>query len=365
MKVASLVFPLFLATIHAAEPFRRMDAELEKVLDAEKVPGLAAAVVRGGEIVAAGVAGIRKEGSPEKVELEDRFHLGSCTKSMTAALAAMLVADGKIAWDTDCAEVFDDVGIHEDFRGATLKQLLSNTGGVPGNVPGKLWERLWRQEGTEIEQRMVLVRETLGAAPEYEPGKGTAYSNAGFSIAGAMLEKRTGRTFGELMGKRLFEPLGMKSAGFGAPAKNEEVNQPYGHVIRKGKLVAIDPVPAGDNPPAISPAGRVHASILDFARYVSFQLGASKDGPLGRKQLEELRQTMPGSGDYALGWVRAEREWAGGTAFTHTGTNTMFYAVMWLAPEKDFAVVAACNSGEGFGVCDAAVGMLIGEFLKD
>ncbi len=349
--------------LQAAEGPRRLDAELEKIIEGENVPGIAAAAVRDGGTVAAGVAGVRKLGSPERVALEDRFHLGSCTKSMTATLAAILVEEGEIAWDTDCEDVFGDMKIHGDFKGATLRQFLSNTGGAPGDVPDKLWHQAWRADGPETEQRMALVRGILESPPAYDPGMGSAYSNAGFSIAGAMLERRTGKSFGELLRKRLFGPLGMKSAGFGAPATNGKVEQPYGHALRDGKLTAIDPAPAGDNPPAISPAGRVHASILDFARYAAFHLGAVEDGPLDKKRMVALHQAVPASGDYALGWGIAKRDWAGGTALTHTGSNTMFYALIWLAPGRDFAAVAACNSGEGFGACDAAVAMLIDEFL--
>lgn len=342
-----------------------IDPQLAEILsDAEHVPGMAAAAVKDGEIVAAGVAGFRKTGHPEKVTLEDRFHLGSCTKSMTASLAAMLVRDGKLRWESTPEEFFPGIRIHEGYGGTTLRQLLSHTGGTPHDVPGRLWSRLWKAGGPETEQRMMLVRGILSQAPAYPPGQGFAYSNAGYSIAGAMLEKASGSAFDELIRSRLFAPLGMDSAGFGAPATPGAIDQPYGHHLRDGKLVAVDPLPAGDNPPAITPAGRVHATILDFAKYASFHLGGTKGSPLADKDLEVLHRHVPPSEDHALGWVRVERPWAGGTALTHNGTNTMFFAVVWLAPERNFAAVAACNSGEGEQACDRAVAMLIRKYLE-
>lgn len=358
---------LFLLLLPLAAFSRQsVDQQLAEILtNAEHVPGIAAAAVKDGEIVAAGVAGIRKTGHSEKVTLDDRFHLGSCTKSMTASLAAMLVRDGKLRWESTPAEFFPDIRIHEGYRAATLRQLLSHTGGTPQDVPGRLWSRLWKAEGPEPEQRMILVRGILSQAPAYPPGQGFAYSNAGYSIAGAMIEKASGSAFDELIRSRLFDPLGMKSAGFGAPATPGAVDQPYGHHLHNGKLVAVNPVPSGDNPPAITPAGRVHATILDFAKYASFHLGGVKDAPLADKDLEILHRHVPPSEDHALGWVRARRPWAGGTALTHTGTNTMFFAVAWLAPERNFAAVAACNSGEGAEACDRAVAMLIRKFLEE
>ncbi|OYV06012.1 MAG: penicillin-binding protein, partial [Verrucomicrobiales bacterium VVV1] len=107
-------------------------------------------------------------------------------------------------------------------------------------------------------------------------------------------------------------------------------------------------------------------SILDFARYASFHLGTAENAPLDAAALKFLHTPVPPSGEYGVGWQRVERSWAGGTALTHNGTNTMNYAVMWLAPDKKFAAVAACNIDSGIGApaCDAAVSFLIGKFLK-
>src|SRR5215470_14160319 len=78
-----------------------VDAILQSILGSggERF-GMAAAVLRGERIIAQGVAGVRKRGSAERVTLDDRFHLGSCTKAMTATLVAMLVEEGKLNWTT-------------------------------------------------------------------------------------------------------------------------------------------------------------------------------------------------------------------------------------------------------------------------
>lgn len=339
---------------------RDVSAELSKLLEDSPVPGLVAAAVLNGEIVATGAAGIRKLGAPEKVTIADRFHLGSCTKSMTATLGAMLVEEGKLKWDTRPGEVFEKVAIHEGYREVTLRHLLSNTGGVPHEVDGKLWAELWKREGEPREQRMLLVRGMLGKEPSAKPGERDIYSNAGFAIAGAMMEVKSGEPYEQLITRRLFEPLGIRSAGFGAPATPGKVDQPYGHRIGGAGLEAIDPQPHGDNPPGIAPAGTVHMTVSDFARYAAFHLGAGPKDLLKPETLALLHEPTPVS-DYALGWKVVERDWAGGTALTHIGTNTMFHAVIWLAPEKGFGAVAMSNHGgkEGFTACDQAVAALI------
>lgn len=344
--------------LQAKEP-GDVSSQLAPLIEGKPVPGLVAAAVLHGKIIAVGAAGVRKVGDPTPVLVTDKFHLGSCTKSMTATLAAMLVADGKIRWESTASEIFPGVTMNEGYRNATLREFLSNTGGVATEVPPKLWGVLCQdRQGDEAHQRSELLEGILKLPPAYPPGGGSAYSNAGFSIGGAMLEKAAGQPYDVMLRERLFKPLGMTRSGFGPPATNGQVDQPYGHHLVNGQLVAVDPMPDGDNPSAITPAGRVHASIEDFARYANFHLG--KSGKLlTADQLAFLHQPVAPSKDYAMGWLAVDRPWAGGTALTHTGTNTMFFAVMWLAPEKDFAVVVACNSGEGAAVCDAAAWTLI------
>jgi CubicO group peptidase (beta-lactamase class C family) len=90
--------------------------------------GLAAVVLRGERIIAQGVAGVRKRGSAERITIADRFHLGSCTKAMTATLVAMLVEEGKLNWTTTLGELFADTvkPTHPAWEKVTLRQVLAH-----------------------------------------------------------------------------------------------------------------------------------------------------------------------------------------------------------------------------------------------
>ena len=361
------LFIILLIGSHLRAAPADISSDLAKFTQDGKIPALAAAAVLDGKIVAAGATGVRKHGDPTPVTIDNKFHIGSCTKSMTGTLAAMLVADGKIKWTTTVSEIFPDLEIHPDYQKATLLQMASNSGGVPHDVPPALWNKAnadW--EKPEAEQRRQLVAGLLASPPAYPPGTQNVYSNGGFTVAGAMLEKAAGKSYQELIRERLFKPLHMDTAGFGPSTTPGKIDQPYGHVRRFGLLSAIPPGPNADNPPAITPAGRVHLSILDLAKYASFHLGTSEKPPLGRESLDFLHTPVPPATDYAVGWVVLKRPWAGGTALMHNGTNTMNYTVMWLAPDKKFAAVAACNIDSGIGAqaCDDAVGFLIEKYLK-
>src|SRR5688572_5245588 len=110
---------------------RDVSALIGPIIEKHEVPGMAVAIVIGGEMVAHGCAGIRKNGEVEKIAIADLFHLGSCTKSMTATMIATLVEEGKLKWETTVGEVFADVPMHEQWKSVRLEQLLTNSSGAP------------------------------------------------------------------------------------------------------------------------------------------------------------------------------------------------------------------------------------------
>ncbi|NNM28305.1 MAG: beta-lactamase family protein [Akkermansiaceae bacterium] len=356
-----LLFTALPLAAAAAPEFDDVSAVLAGILgERDGVPALAAAAVHKGELVAAGASGLRKIGRPEQVTLADRFHLGSCTKSMTATLAAILVREGAITWETGPEDVLERVDLHPKFAGVTLEQLLSNTGGGPKRPPAGLWRQAWEGRGAPQRQRLEFARGILQAPPAYAPGEGYAYSNAGFAIAGAMLEAAAGDPYEDLLAEKLFKPLGMTSAGFRAPGKNGMVAQPFGH-----NPGPVDPEPRGDNPRAIAPAGAVHCTVTDWAKYAALHLGHGPPGLLDRQERSFLHKPRGNKDAYALGWVPARKDWAGGPCLWHNGSNTMWYAWIWLAPEREFAAMAVTNIGRKTGepAVEDALDALIDRYL--
>ena len=95
----------------------RVDDLAEQLQTEQDLPGVAMVAFSGQEILALGVAGVRKYGSTEAIEDGDKFHLGSCTKAMTATLVARLVEQGLLSFDSTMTELFPDFEIHEDLQG--------------------------------------------------------------------------------------------------------------------------------------------------------------------------------------------------------------------------------------------------------
>jgi CubicO group peptidase (beta-lactamase class C family) len=330
---------------------------------------MAAAVVAGEGVAALGAAGVRERGKPEKAAAGDLWHLGSCTKAMTATLCGMLVEEGKLRWDSGVAEAFRGLPkVDPGWGKATLGTLCDQRAGAPPDLSADgLWARLWSHAGTPVEQRLALAEGVLAKPPLHEPGTRFLYANANYALAGAMAERAAGKPWEDLLRERLFRPLGMDSAGFGAPGSREKADQPRGHGADGTPVL---PGPGSDNPPAIGPGGTVHASVGDWAKFVALHLQGARGKPRLLKPETFLRLHAVPDGKregYAMGWAVTERPWAGGRVLTHAGSNTMWYCVAWVAPEKGFAVLVCCNRGGAAAAkaCDEAASALVLRAAED
>ncbi len=351
---------------------RNLTPLLEPIRKKYDLPALAGAVILQGQTAALGVSGVRKIGSDVKVTSDDKFHIGSCTKAMTATIIAILVERGKLKWDTTLIEAFPDmVGeMHPDYRDVTLKHILAHRGGLPSAnrswPKGKSFMDMHNLPGSAMEQRLAYARMILSQELEARPGTKYIYSNAGYSIAGAMAEQAIKTPWEALMKEMLFNPLGMTTAGFGAMGTPGKIDQPWQHRMNNEKLIAVEPGRLSDNPPVLGPGGTVHCSIKDWAKFIAVHLkGPKGKGCLLKSETFEELHTPGVSGDYTSGWKITKRDWAGGKVLTHSGSNTMSYAVVWMAPKRNFAVLAASNQGGGDVEkgCDEACWTLIKEFL--
>ncbi len=340
---------------------------LEPIRASHALPGLTGGVVSGNDLLALGTTGVRKLGDPTLATQDDRWHLGSETKAMTATLMAVLVEDKTISWTQTLPDAFPSLASKFDpaYASVTLEQLLQHRGGLPNVVPPAIWGPLWTDKRPLPEQRTWFVEQILAPPPAGSIGS-FDYSNAGYMVVGAALEAATGQSWEQLMQTRLFQPLSMNDCGFGPPASAGKTDQPWGHKDQSGTLTPVAPDSQGaDNPAAVGPAGTVHCSMQSWARF----LAEHAKGPQGKSTLlpaaafTKMHAPPPG-GDYAMGWGVADRSWAGGTVLTHDGSNTLFYATTWVAPKIDRAFFAATNQAGSAGpaAVDNAVSALIPKY---
>ena len=318
-------------------------------------PGLFAAIIDGDGIRSIAVAGVRKQGSSEEMTVDDLVHIGSLTKAMTSVMLAQLVAEGVFpnGWKTSVGDVFPElVGkIHPGYESVSLDSLLRMRGGIAPNA-ADWW--VSRDKGIK-DRRYRILRKNLKRPPKGASGD-FLYSNLSYMVAGAMAERLTGKAWEDLMKQRVFAPLGMTTAGFGAPGRWMRTDQPWGH--RRGDNGAWK-ARQFDNAAALGPAGTVHLSLADYAKFVKLWFRGTGPALMDRSGLDYLAN--PHSGRYAAGWNIHERSWGRGTVLAHGGSNTYWRITIWIAPNLDRAYLAGANSHEKgtHGMLDAIIGKLI------
>lgn len=287
--------------------------------------------------------GLRRKGSADRVGADDRWHLGSNGKAMTAALFARLVEQGRLAWEMPVAALFPTLSIHQSWAGCTVDALMSHTSGLTDSGLIGAWA-LIKSEFDERPlpgQRLALATTALTAPAKGQRGK-FAYANANYVVLAAAIEQRIGDAWENIILEELFGPLEMGSAGFGAPTGN----QPYGHRrswLPWGGPKPVSPGPTADNPPFMRPAGGIHMSLEDYAKFLRLFLGG---GTLLREEsIARLITPVSAKPAYARGWIVETLPWAGGPALVHDGSNTMWYATVIVAPERRLACAAVANEG--------------------
>ncbi len=341
----------------------RLNTLLEWARAKEGVPALAMVLVHRGQVFETGAVGRRSVDDTTSVSGDDRWHLGSLTKALTATLAAVLVEQSVIGWDTRPLDVWPelDAVVHPALRQVTLKQLLSHTAGLvrPDVLPLSIEDDA---PGDTVAKRRAWAAELLATAPAASVGR-FRYSNGGYVVAGAMLETITNTPWELLIQNHIFAPLGMTESAFGAPGNTMSMNQPRGHWDRGTGFEAVEPGPDADNPQVLGPAGTVHTTLADYAQFMLAHLAGARGVPnLVTADTFEVLHSPVDAGS-ALGWgFSADEDWAEGPALSHAGSNVRWYAVVRLAPALDAGALFVVNAGGTRA--EAAIGAL-GELVLE
>lgn len=328
----------------STEPIlERLDDLLEEANSPCGFPALAAAVASRGGIMAAGAIGVRKVGSDSRVTLEDRFHVGSVAKPMAATVLATIVEEGRLTWDSTPQDVFPelDAVLHPALRDIRLTHLLSHRAGIAPFEQEEERAQLPPFGGSPRDQRRAFAEWLLRREPAVPPGSADLYSNAGYAIVAAMAERVMDQPWESLCRNRLFAPLDLQSAGFGWPAKDHP-DEPWGHYKTAQGLVPHPPDDVYQLGPLLVPAGDIHASILDLARFGRMHLlGLTGADTLIRASTMHVLHTPVGK--YGLGWYINE------SGHQHAGSAETFVAMLLLRAQQDRVYAYATNAADAEG----------------
>jgi N-acyl-D-aspartate/D-glutamate deacylase len=205
MRFAAALAAALLLTSHVAAGRQDdpIDAIVKAHMEAQRIPGMAVAVIRGGEIVKARGYGRANVEHDVAVTDETIFQSGSLGKQFTATVVLLQVEDGKLALNDSIDRFFPNAP--PAWRDITVRHLLTHTSGIPDYNDGLLDYRRDYQEDD-----LVAFAQTLPL--DFAPGADWKYSNTGYILLGALVRKVSGQFYGDVLRDRVFRPLGMTSA---------------------------------------------------------------------------------------------------------------------------------------------------------
>jgi CubicO group peptidase (beta-lactamase class C family) len=307
------------------------------------VPGAAAAIFVEGEVVEA-VHGITSTENPLPVDRDTVFLSGSLSKTYAATAVMCLVASGDVDLDAPIQRYLPELRLPDQALAerVTVLQCLNHTGG---------WSFQLSPDSDEGNDALAASIASMAESAEFSGhGRGRAYyNNAGFALAGRVVEKLTGSTYEEAVHTLLLEPLEMTNSGF---HPNELMTRRFavGHAAQPDGTPFVSRPWKG--PRATNPWGGIGTSVADKLTWARFHLGdGDADAVLPaehRRRMQEPTADMRGStlGD-AVGICWMLREVDGVVMVGHDGSMQNQFSSLLMVPERDFAVVSLSNSGPG------------------
>lgn len=315
--------------------------EAEKLISEHNLPAVGLSVISC-EAGSVAVRGVARDDNRQALAEGARFNIGSNSKSMLATVAARLETEGVLSLDDPLSALWPAAAKRApDKATITLAQLLGHDSGLPTYDSGSALNTVPDFAGSDDIIRRKAALFFLDQPMLSVPGRQTAYSNAGYVVASAVLEEVTGLTLPELLENELFRPLGLEAA-LGEP-RSMGKGQPFGHIERDGEVLVYEdedpPIPA-----FLEGAGNVALSTNDYATYLGMHLCALQ----GRSDFlsEHTARRLHGYGEndgVGLGWGRTDVE--GQNVSFHIGGTGDFTAVMIVDDAIDRAVLAVTNIG--------------------
>ncbi len=335
------------ATVAAVDELEELSGVLAETAGALAVPGAVVGVAFGGAsyVAAHGVTNVE---FPNPITPATQFQIGSVTKTFVSAAVMVLVEQGSLSLEDPVARHLPELGPATglDMESITIERALSHQAGFDGD---HLFTSLEAHDLADLATARRL----------FEPGTGYSYNNAGFSIAGAVIEAVSGEDLASFVRRRLLKPLGLRGAAFRADdvitypvASPHWVIDGHPYVLRRAGWQ-----PGWELEPIDYAAGGLIASAEHLLTWARFQkTGSAVDGTpiLSHESLDRLHTTVVNADlfeDVALDWF--VRDIDGARSLGHGGSTAGYLTEFLVVPELDFAFVGLTNATNGSWVNDA------------
>ncbi len=355
-----------------------LEADVTRAMKLFDVPGIAIAVVKDGKVIAARGFGVRKLGAPDKVDAKTLFEVASNSKAFTAAALAMLVDEGKLAWDDPVTKHLPDFQMYDAYvtHEMTVRDLLTHRSGLGLGAGDLLWWPTTSFSTDEIIHKLRFIAPSTSFRSSY------AYDNLLYIVAGKIIAAKSGKTWGETIRERILAPSGMTgtTTSLAENAGNPDVANAHSKI--NGKIAAVKAMPV---PNAVGAVG-INTNAEDIARWMNVllaggSLGKDANGTERRlfsaKQAREmwtaqtpmrisepnakLAGTKPNFAAYGLGFQL--RDWQGKLLALHSGALQGFYSKVVLVPEEKLGIAILTNAESG-GSLNALQYQLVDRYLN-
>jgi len=317
-----------------------------------KVPAIAVTLMNSETVCRQEIQGVRVVDKPTQVTLDDYFHIGSCSKSVLAVIAAKLMEQKKITWQTRFFDVLPGLkaNANDAYSDITLEDLFLCEAGIKAYTNAEA-EPFPVYGPSVSDTRLEFIRYLVGQPPSTEKKNGRfqhLYSNPSYTMASAMLERVSGRTYEDLIRNMLTDDLGM-SVYIGWP-NSISSDQPWGHMIAKGKVEPFPPDHEYKLPYLITAAGDLSMSPKDYANYTQMHLRGlrGRDNYISSEAYHYIHFNHEG---FSLGIANGTLGSKRYSVFD--GSAGTFFCRSFIIPESDFAITIMMNASSATGSMEA------------
>jgi CubicO group peptidase (beta-lactamase class C family) len=352
-----------------------LEADVRRVMKTFDVPGIAIAVVKDGKVVAARGFGVRKLGEAAPVDGQTLFEVASNSKAFTAAALAMLVDEGKLAWDDPVTRHLPDFQMYDPYatHEMTVRDLLTHRSGLGLGAGDLLWWPTTSFTTDEIIHKLRYIRPATSFRSSY------AYDNLLYIVAGKIVAQKAGKPWGDAVRERILKPLGMNTTTTSLAENAGNPNVSNAHSKIDGRIAAVKSMPVAN---AVGAVG-INTNAEDIARWMTVLLDGGKLESAGKElrlfsaaQAREmwsaqtpirimepkppLSATKPNFSAYGLGFQL--RDYKGKKVALHGGALQGFYSRVVLVPEAKLGIAILTNAESG-GALTALQYRLLDQYL--
>lgn len=380
-KLPKLFFSLLVCLVFVSTTLAQkwdtpgIDTAMQDAVKFWQTPGAAIVVVKDDQVIFIKGYGVRDVKTKEAVTPDTVFAIGSTTKAFVTGAMAMLVDDGKMSWDDPVRKHLQYFRLSDPLanENVTMRDIVTHRTGLIRH--DLLWSGSpWSRE--EIIRRIGFVPLSYGFRTTFQ------YQNIMFTAAGVAVGNTAGSSWEEFTKRRIFDPLGMKSANFSV----NDAQKSSDHATPHGKRGATIDTIAWRNIDNVGPAGSINASVRDLTNWIRLHLN---EGEVDGKRLisaENVREmhmpqmvirnegrwqlffppTETSQLSYGLGWFI--NDYRGHKLVMHGGTIDGFRASIMLVPKAKLGVAVLANlNGTQMpeAACYNVVDLLLGLPKKD